>query len=248
MDLNQKFNIKNKKLEIFIFLICVFYILFLIFNIKIIDAQSDLGSTSSPQAAFLVSWKAINYVPADYLGKIFPGQGSQIEVGFDLIENGKVVDLARSSVSWYLDEQLISAGTGLKTVKFLSRKTGGNEQVIRISLNYRGETLDQIFTLPSKNPEVVLELKSPYREIKTGLYTIFARPFFFHVGNISNLNFNWVFNGQPIAGIAENPEALQLKLDSPGTPVATEINIAVTAQSAFNQLELAGKSLNLVVK
>ena len=45
---------------------------------------------ASPE--FLISWRAVNYVPADYQGKILPSKSSPIEAGFDLVDKNKIVD------------------------------------------------------------------------------------------------------------------------------------------------------------
>ncbi|MDO8430012.1 MAG: hypothetical protein Q7S73_01430 [bacterium] len=207
-----------------------------------------ISASAQTTPEFLVSWKASSYVPANYLGKIFPTKNSFIEAGFDLIDKNKVVDLSASNIRWYQDEQLISSGTGLKSIKFQEIKSGGTSQLIRITVGYKGNDLDYLFSIPVASPSVVIDAKVPYKEIRTGLRRIVAQPYFFNVNNLKNLNFSWSLNGKKVSGFAENPEILELDLNSQGTPIKTELSVGATIQNVFNQLELAGKSLNLIVK
>src|SRR3989338_4500294 len=67
---------------------------------------------------FLVSWRALNYVPADYQGKIFPTKSTRVEAAFDLIDKNKVADLSRNEIAWYLNNNFLRSGVGLKTIAF----------------------------------------------------------------------------------------------------------------------------------
>ena len=48
---------------------------------------------NAPQ--FMVSWQADSYAPSWYQGKIFPVHGSRIKIGFELTDNGKIIDLSK---------------------------------------------------------------------------------------------------------------------------------------------------------
>ena len=63
--------------------VIVFLILYLV------SGKNSLAA--SPQ--FLVSWQVENYAPAWYQGKIFPVKDTPIVVSFELIENGRLVNL-----------------------------------------------------------------------------------------------------------------------------------------------------------
>jgi hypothetical protein len=197
---------------------------------------------------FLVSWRAINYVPADYQGKIMPSQGSAVEIGFDIIEKNKIVDVSKNTIQWHLDGELIESRIGLKTIGFISNNNAESHTVKITALDYRGNNLSSITSIPIIKSEVVISAAAPYRQISTGKTYFEARPFFFNIKDINNLNLNWFYNEKKVEAVPENPEFLVLNLESEGTPREIDINISVTAQNIFNQLEIASKRIILKVK
>lgn len=109
---NLKLKIKNIKIKFKIFLRSVFFafsFLFLVFSFPLLA----FGQTA-PE--FLVSWRASNYVPADYQGKILPSKNSAVEIGFDVIDKNKIADLSRHNINWFLGDNLIRSGVGLKKI------------------------------------------------------------------------------------------------------------------------------------
>ena len=217
-------------------------------------AYSFSPSFAQTTPEFLVSWRAINYVPADYLGKILPSKSSRVEAGFDLIDNKKLIDLSKINVSWYLNGQLLNSGTGLKTATI--NINSDLAQTIRITVSsYKGADIDQTFLLPVVKPEIVINTKlintdnAGNRMRLTPKNHLFeARPFFFNVNNLRELGFRWRVNDKLIEGISGTPEFLSLNLESPGSPTETELTVSSGINNLFNQLEFAGKSLNFIVK
>lgn len=225
-----------QKVVILVFLITSYYLL-----ITFAIAQTN------PE--FLVSWRAINYVPADYQGKIFPSKSSLIEAGFDLVGGNKIVNLSRNEIRWLLDNELIASGKGLQSIKFNTKKSGGNEHSIRIEVSdYKGEEIEHTFKILVAKPEVIIDTKYPSSQIPLGNYIFQALPYFFNINNISNLSFTWLANNQPVQGEAQNRDFLNLNLQSKDKPYETQLNVTITAQNLFNQLELAIKKLNLVIR
>ena len=68
-----------------------------------------LGSVvpAHAETEFMTSWQTKTYAPAWYEGKVFPTYQSFVMVGFELVENGKIVDLSRTVVRWYVDGKLL---------------------------------------------------------------------------------------------------------------------------------------------
>lgn len=215
-------------------------LLFLVFSYWLLVIG---GANAQTAPEFLISWRALNFVPADYPGKIFPSKNSQLEIGFDLLENGKVADLSKNTVNWFLGDQLIQSAAGLKTARF---RSGDSDQTVKINiLNYKGAALNHLVILPVNKPEVIIDARIPRSEIKLGKYNFEARPFFFNVLNADNLLFKWINNNQPIAG---NPRIINLDLKSGGVPSETKMNISVNVANAFNKLEFGNRQINLTIK
>lgn len=216
---------------------------------------SPIGFLAFAQSApeFLISWRAVNYVPADYRGKILPSKSGRVEIGFDLIDKNKIADLSRRNISWYLDGDLLKSGPGLKTAEFTS--SNNLDKAVRIAVSgYAASDLEETFLIPATEPEVIIDTKTPAKfarnqnSLPVKNYTFEARPFFFNVDSLSNLKFSWRVNNQPTEGTPANPEFLNLNLQSPGTPQETELGVAVGVTNLTNQLELASKLLNFVIR
>ncbi len=230
------------------------------FNLKLIISLivsclllvvGQVNAQTAPE--ILVSWKAVNYVPADYQGKILPSNSSRMEAGFDLIDKNKIADLSKSNISWFLGGNLLNSGIGLKNITF--NIASSLNQTMRITVSgYKENDLDYIFPIPVTNPEVVIDTKTSVKTLKNQNYLplksyIFeARPFFFNVSNLKELGLKWRLNNRLVEGQAENPEFLKLNLESEGTPKETGLNLSIGASNLFNKLELASKVLNFIVK
>lgn len=224
--------------------------------IGLIGLISPIGFSAFAQAApeFLISWRAINYVPADYQGKILPSKGSAISAGFDLIDQNKIVNLSKYNISWYLNGNFLQSGIGLKKINFTM--ASALDQTMRITVfNYKNNDLDQIFLIPGAKPEIIISTKTPndrtarnQMRISPQNYTFEARPFFFNVSNLNDLRFQWKVNDKIVEGTPANPEFLGLNLTSEGTPRETELKLTLNASNIANPLELAGKLINFVVK
>ncbi len=215
-----------------------------------------LAVTTYAQTApeFMVSWKAIDYVPADYLGKTLPAQATPVEAAFDVIDQGKVADLSKDVISWYDNNAFIGSGIGLKTFRFTP--SSAQSDTIRIDVsNYNSTDITTSFLIPVVKPEVVVSVPTPtanlYRNrtaIAPASYLIQARPFFFNASSLSGLTFSWQINGTTPSGNAGSPDLLTLNLATQGTPQETDLTLSAGVANNTNQLEFSGKTMNLIVK
>src|SRR3989338_2362373 len=91
--------------------------LFLIAGLFLL-AFSGVSHAQQNSGRFLVSWRAKNYAPPQFLGKTFPNNGVAVEIGFDFIDRNRIVDLSNTEIRWTLDNAPAAAGLGLKTFSF----------------------------------------------------------------------------------------------------------------------------------
>ena len=216
-----------------------------------------LTLTTNAQTApeFMVSWKAIDYVPADYLGKTLPTQTTQVEAAFDVIDQGKIADISKDIISWYDNDTFIGSSVGLKTLRFTPNSPQSNTIRITVaSYNANGD-ISTSFLLPVVNPEVAVSVPTPtanlYRNriaISPASYLIEARPFFFNATSLNGLTFSWKVNDVVPSQNAENPDLLTLNLPSQGTPQATDLTLSLGITNATNQIEFGSKTMNLIVQ
>lgn len=194
---------------------------------------------------FMTSWQAKTYIPQWYIGKAFPTYQSFITVGFELIENGKIVDLSKTVVRWYVDDVLFKNednGLGIKKVTVYNQKYGGDVSSIKISLpSYKGGILEKTIDIPIKNPEVVIDAPFFQKKVSKGASDLFAWPFYFNAASSSMLSLRWsAEGGDAQAGKVGDPFKLTVDRDvEPGTKYtigATIGNLKKTAEGAAQEM------------
>lgn len=173
-----------------------------------------LGGVADAHAAtdFMTSWQTRTYVPAWYEGKAFPTHESAITVAFELIDDGKVADLSKTAVRWYVDGKMIKNeenGLGIKKALIINKKYGGSVSTIRISIpNYKGKAEEKIIEIPIKKPEVVIDVPYFQKIAEKGVNTFYAWPYFFNTTSASNLGLQWIVEGKKLPAKRANEAEL----------------------------------------
>lgn len=222
------------------------------------QAQLNLSSTSvslatNPDFSYIISWKALTYVPADYKGKILASDGSEIEISFDAVNNqGKIVDLSKQTIEWRLNNNILKSGVGLKSIKFTADKNA--DQVITITVpnysdsKYKIAELNTSTTISLMPPELIIKSPYPNKTVAVGEKMFEALPYFFNISNIGQLNFVWEINGAKTAN-QTNPSIMSVLITTQGQ-AAENANIGIKAlvQNITNQFEFAQNYINLNIK
>jgi hypothetical protein len=235
---------KNDNLK---FKILTFLTVILIFTFYILHSVSAQSSSQ-----FFVSWQAQSYIPNWYQGKVLPTSGTPTEISFELIDKGKLADLSKTKVRWYVNDELVKNeenGLGIKILKTNIPNYAGQETEIRISVvDYLGgEALDRIIKIPVVGPEVTINAPYPDKKISAGSSIFQAIPFFFNIKNLNSLSVEWSANEQKPAGLSANPWLLNLNIGA-DTPTGAEIKLSVLVRNFLKELEFATKSVNLTIK
>jgi hypothetical protein len=203
-----------------------------------------VGAQQAPE--FLVTWRALNSVPADYQVKALPSNSTSIEMSFDLIDSSRIINLSRSEIRWSVNDRLLRTGIGLKSVQFTN---DGSDQTVRITiLDYDGNNLDKFVVVPSAKPQIVIDSRSTNKSLGLDEHVFQAIPLFFNIKSINELSFDWTLNNSSVSGAADNPNFLVLNIKSPATPQESEINVSVVVRNIFNELETATKRLNFLIE
>lgn len=210
----------------------------------------SLSAHAQQAPQFLVSWQTNSFAPSWYQGKNFPTTGSQIIVKFDLIDGGKIADLSKTAIRWYINDNLVmneKNGLGIKTYAFFAKDYAGAKTNVRISIpNYKGSVLDDVFDISVVNPEVVMNAPYPDNLISTGKLDLEAMPFFFNVSNMSNLSFSWAANNKPTTIVGNS--LLSLNIDAGPVSGGSAIDLGILVKNIVNDLETASKSIKLIIK
>ncbi|OGM89704.1 hypothetical protein A3J77_01765 [Candidatus Wolfebacteria bacterium RBG_13_41_7] len=234
---------RAEKFKIVVSVFLFFISCFLILNFT--HAQ-----TVPPQ--FLVSWKAQNYVPDWYAGKIFPTAATSVNVDFELIINGKPADLSTTKVRWYVNDKLVkneNNGLGIKKINFITPNYFGQTAEVRIVLaDFSAEgIIDKIIAIPVVRPEAVINAPYAGRGIKTGNSIFEVFPFFFNTNNKENFSVQWSVLGQEPKSQKGDPFTLALNIDSQ-MPAGSNVNLSVVMSNITKALESASQTINLVIK
>lgn len=190
------------------------------------------NSQSRPE--LFVSWKAENFAPSDYQGKILPVRESVINVSFDLIDNGRTTNISRNEIQWKSGGKILNSGLGLKNNSFRVSKLNSGDLTIAITVfNYGGRDIQETVTIPVAEPEVVID--------QIGTNSFAAKPYFFNVAGLGELKFEWSVNGEQPQGLPEDPNILTVEnIDtSAEIPINLELNLEVDVVNLLNQLERA---------
>ena len=198
-------------------------------------AGSVFGQTS-PE--FLISWKANTYVPADYQGKALATRGSQIEVAFELIDNGRIADVSSKEIRWFVNFNLADKGVGKQNFVFNHDPYSGRDAVIKIEvIDYSDQRLKKTFTIPIAPTEVIIDT------VDQRNFT--AKPYFFNVDGLVAIDFDWVVNGIKATEETEKPDTLTLEIPELGAGGFLDVIIDLTARNRADILEFAEQSLRL---
>lgn len=227
----------NKKV-IILFIVAVL----LIIPGGFVDAQTSRD--------FLISWEADSYAPSWYQGKVFPSQGSRITIKFELVENGKIANLSKTKVRWYINNKLVrneTSGLGIKSYTFFNNVSFSNNIDVRIAIiEYKGINLEEAFSISVKPVEAVIEIPSFNRQIEKGKFLIKAWPFFFNIRDLGEVGFSWLINGKAQENEKIGGEFdLEIKND---VSAREKINLGVRIDNLKNTVERASRTILLEVK
>ena len=212
-----------------------------------------LTMPTNPQFDYLISWRAVNYVPADYQGKILPAKNSTIEASFDVLDNGKFVDISKQNIVWYLNNNLLKSGVGLKTVRFSAAQN--TDQVLDITIpnyqdaKYKIADVGTLITVPISSPQIVINAPYPGKAIRIGDNLFQALPYFFNITNPNQLKISWDVDGAQTAGQQGNADILNLTSATQGSAAeGANVGIKVTAQDQADIFSFAQHYINLDIK
>lgn len=208
-----------------------------------IAAPLSYAQTATNKPQVILTWKALTYTPPDFMGKILPTSNSRMAASVALVDGGRIVDISRETIYWYLNDNFLNGSVGLQDVSFnVPNATGGAFDLrAEITTYSKGNQLKTV-SVPVVNPEAVIELPFPSGIFYSSLISLFGQPYFFNVDDPSKLNFAWSVNGQTPSG-AENPQSLNIKFGS--VPSGSNLYVSLRIQNPSNQFESGAKSANL---
>lgn len=214
-----------------------------------IVAAFTISSAHSAQTApqVILTWHANNFYPSDFQGKPLPTPGTAVLVAAEAIAGSKFLNLSSAAFLWYMDEQLLSEGKGLKEIQFTARTPDRGYHPIRVEIKNGAEVYEGATSIPVVAPRVTLAVPFASRSSPPGSeVAAYAVPYFFNVASLSDLRFSWFINGVREASSAN--ASLNLKMGTPRTASGNTVDIKVLVANALNQLESAVDTATIIVQ
>ena len=203
------------------------------------------------QPQFLVTWRSHNYAPSWYAGKILATRGSWVDVSFDLIDGGKIVDISKNKVRWYVNDDLRrneDDGLGIKNFYFGVDDLARDDIFVQVVIvDYGDQQIGKIITIPLANPEVVIDAPYSNSRLPSGTNMFKAYPYFFDIRDLSKLSFDWMVNNRSTNGSFTSADTLKLNIDNLA-PSGFEINIQALIKNLADEFEFASESVKLEVR
>ncbi|MBM3256880.1 MAG: hypothetical protein FJY98_00920 [Candidatus Liptonbacteria bacterium] len=196
-----------------------------------------LHAQSAPQV--IISWRASTFTPAGYLGKPLPTAESRIEASVEALQNGRLIDLSKETIYWYVDNNFVSGGTGIHSTFFRTPPLKFSPISLRVEIPTLKEGVIKGITIPVVFPEAVMQ--TPSTPLRPPL-ALKGLPFFFNVDFAEILSFDWIVNGEKAAASGE-PDVLTIKT----VPAGAALNVTLSIYNPFSEIEAAKKANTLII-
>lgn len=218
------------------------------YNILALTAFSAIPFFTSAQTTpeFFVTWRAGSYVSPSYQGKILPIAGTPIEIGFELIDGGKIADISKNTVNWILNGKKIASGAGLKATTFATNPLAltASPEIKIVVDNYKGSPIQRFLVIPIARPEVVIRSPYPGNVIAPGTNKFDASFYYWNIASPDDIGITWSLNNEKTGGSARNSN---LVLTIPDSAAGTSLNLKLSAKNLLNEFEFADDSANLAI-
>ncbi len=213
-----------------------FRILFIFSVVLCLTAMSTSYAQSTKQGDIILSWRAINFFPADFTGKAAASPFSPVEASVSFVENGKIQDISKSLISWKLDNKYLASGTGMQNATFNVQKSKGDFHILSVSISQNSSELKESIIIPVGQQTIIIELPFPGNTIPSGNEsTITAIPYFFNISSLKDISFFWQINNDKKSG------SNTISLNSSASNISNQkiIEVTASAQKNNNPMEFA---------
>jgi len=179
-------------------------ILTIIFG-AIILIKDVSAKTETPPSFIYLSWEGDGGAPLNYEGKILATIGSIIKVSVQplIYSAGKYLDSSEWEYKWFLNDEIVAKGKGLKDFRFRAKDYNAASYKVRVKVVFSDQSFkEKELTISIAKPEVLVKpfdakviIKGKNLETNNPEIKLQAIPYFFGGGN-NNLRLSWYLNDQ----------------------------------------------------
>ena len=222
----------------------------------ITENGQKVAENSASISSFSVSvvWSTDTFVPADYEGKALPIVGSLVTLtAIPDIRGENPEDLL---YTWYVDsESRVRGVANEQSFSFYVTKNVLYVPVV-VEVSNAGQSIlvRQAITIPVMRPAVLLyHAAEKSTALSPGAFSmnpgektnVYARPFYFHIRQASDLSYQWRFANANAAGTPPDPDLLLLSV--PENSGSGETPLTVSAESFIVPGERAKTELPITI-
>ncbi len=212
------------------------------------------AQSQTPEINITLTWSTNTYTPLNYPGKAMPTRGSVIEVvaTIDWPAGQEKINPQELIYEWFLDDhiQKTDSGQGKQTLQFDIGDSLTRQRLVKVKIKNTAGTLiastPSYLSIKPHQPEIILEAKIPFLEpfnltrkcqVSANQEIEFtARPYFFNIKDIDDLNYHWSLAGEEASQISpNNPNVFILKVGQIGQSIKQ--NLSLQAENKNNPLQ-----------
>ncbi len=190
-----------------------------------------------------LTWHTNTYAPPGFTGKALPTADSEIAASVEAISGGKVLDISKEMIRWYVDSTITEYGVGKKNINLRAPGVAGTKIILTVELPGRDDLLPKTAEVPVVRPEAVVDAPYPSGFFSGEKIVLQVHPFFFNVASLADLSSSWKINDSVPEGSA-NPDRVEINM-APGTADGFPVNVVVSLRNPLNTLESATKKTTL---
>lgn len=215
------------------------------FSIAYILAFSYVSAQTNSD--LLVTWRANNFVPADFSGKAFPTNGNMVNVSVELVVNKKIQNISGATISWFVDGTFFNKGIGMKEFSFPVTKVGRSSHSVRVVVQTKTTKYEELVSIPVFNPIITIENKNPSGIVSSGeQVTLKILPYFFNIASQSDILISWKINNETRSDVRDS--VLTLNIGSPKTAEQKTMTIEAFVQNINNKIESAREKISILIQ
>lgn len=226
-------------------------------TLLIIKGDFVFGQTSkNPESFLYLTWESDGMIPIEYQGKALPARFAVIKVSVQPLiysaKNGNYLNSDQWSYRWYVNDNLINEGVGLKSIRFRPKDFNKNSYNVKVSIltSASSQPVEKTITINLAQPAVFFRIFGEKKIVQSqysgsgSLLQLEAVPFFFGGDDPKQLHYMWRINNERVSNL-DNERVLILPKAEEGEK---SYSIQLTIEDLRDIIIRASANININLK